>query len=153
MTESSSGPDLSVVLPAHNEEAALDDLLSRLKKVLADRAYEILLVDDGSEDRTAEIGEKHGVRVLRHARCMGNGAAVKRGIREAAGKEGETVELDGSAPSLGDLLDLLVERGGGLGEGISGKPVLCAVNIDYSGREALLEEGDEVAIFPPVSGG
>ena len=74
-------------------------------------------------------------------------------LREAAGKEGETVELDGAAPSLGDLLELLAERGGGLGEGLRGRPVLCAVNMNYSGREALLEEGDEVAIFPPVSGG
>jgi glycosyltransferase involved in cell wall biosynthesis len=95
MTEPSSGPELTVVLPAHNEGAALDGLLSRLKKVLADRTCEILVVDDGSEDGTAGIGEKHGVRVVRHARRMGNGAAVKRGIREAAGKIVVMMDADG----------------------------------------------------------
>ena len=95
MVEQFSGPDLTVVLPAHNEEAALDDVLSRLKKVLADRTYEILLVDDGSEDRTAEIGEKHSVRVVRHAIRKGNGAAVKRGIREARGETIVLMDADG----------------------------------------------------------
>lgn len=95
MGEQPSGPDLTIVLPAHNEEAALDGVLSRLKKVLADRSYEVVLVDDGSEDRTAEIGEKHGVRVVRHARRKGNGAAVKRGIREARGMIIVLMDADG----------------------------------------------------------
>jgi glycosyltransferase involved in cell wall biosynthesis len=95
MAEQLTGPDVTVVLPAHNEEAALDGVLSRLKKALADRTYEIVLVDDGSQDKTAEIGERHAVRVIRHAIRKGNGAAVKRGIREARGKNIVLMDADG----------------------------------------------------------
>lgn len=74
-------------------------------------------------------------------------------LREAAGKDAETVELEGETPVLGDLLDALERRGGSLGRLVRERPVLCSVNMDYAGREAVLVEGDEVAIFPPVSGG
>ena len=74
-------------------------------------------------------------------------------LREAAGKDAETVELQGEAPVLGDLLDALEGRDGSLGKLVRERPVLCAVNMNYAGREAVLVEGDEVAIFPPVSGG
>ena len=74
-------------------------------------------------------------------------------LREAAGKDVETVELADDASALGDLLDLLGKRGDGLGELLRRRPVLCAVNMDYAGRERALREDDEVALFPPVSGG
>jgi glycosyltransferase involved in cell wall biosynthesis len=95
MADSARDPELTVVLPAHNEEAALDEVLSRLKKVLADRTYEIVLVDDGSQDRTAEIGQQHEARVVKYARRRGNGAAVKRGIREARGRIIVLMDADG----------------------------------------------------------
>jgi molybdopterin synthase sulfur carrier subunit len=74
-------------------------------------------------------------------------------LREAAGRDAEPVELENEAPVLGDLLDTLERRGGSLGKLVRERPVLCAVNMNYAGREAVLGEGDEVAIFPPVSGG
>jgi molybdopterin synthase sulfur carrier subunit len=74
-------------------------------------------------------------------------------LREAAGKGSETVELSQEAPCLGDLLDTLERRGERLGEVLRARPVLCAVNMEYAGRDAVLREDDEVAIFPPVSGG
>lgn len=74
-------------------------------------------------------------------------------LREAAGKDAETVELEGTAPVLGDLLDTLARRGGSLGNLVLERPVLCSINMNYAGRDAVLSEGDEVAIFPPVSGG
>jgi molybdopterin synthase sulfur carrier subunit len=74
-------------------------------------------------------------------------------LREAAGAEVESVELEDGAPLLGDLLGALEGRGDRLGEMIRRRPILCAVNRNYAGREAPLEDGDEVAIFPPVSGG
>ena len=74
-------------------------------------------------------------------------------LREAAGTELEDVEMESAAPLLGDLLDTLEARGGRLGEMIRERPVLCAVNRSYAGREKPLSDGDEVGIFPPVSGG
>jgi molybdopterin converting factor subunit 1 len=74
-------------------------------------------------------------------------------LREAAGAEVESVELAGGSPLLGDLLGTLEGRGDRLGEMIRERPILCAVNRKYAGRETPLEDGDEVAIFPPVSGG
>lgn len=74
-------------------------------------------------------------------------------LREAAGRESETVDLPNGASTLADLLAALKERHGGLGTYIRGRNILCAVNQEYTGREAVLEDGDEVALLPPVSGG
>jgi len=77
---------LSVVIPAKNEAQALGPLLAELREVLEAEhglSWEILLIDDGSLDETAAVGELAGARVIRHAESLGNGAAVKRGIREA----------------------------------------------------------------------
>jgi molybdopterin converting factor subunit 1 len=73
-------------------------------------------------------------------------------LREAAGVETEEVELAGE-PSLKDLLDLLGGRDGSLGNLLRDRPLLCAVNQEYAAREKSLRDGDEVALFPPVSGG
>lgn len=73
-------------------------------------------------------------------------------LREAAGVETEEVELAGE-PSLKDLLDLLGGRDGSLGSLLGNRPLLCAVNQEYAVGEKSLKEGDEVALFPPVSGG
>ena len=73
-------------------------------------------------------------------------------LREAAGVETEAVELAGES-SLKDLLDLLGGRDGSLGSLLRERPLLCAVNREYAAREKSLGDGDEVALFPPVSGG
>ncbi len=129
--------DLTVVLPAHNEEAGLDDLLSRLKAVLADRSYEILLVDDGSRDRTPEIGERHAVRVVRHPIRKGNGAAVKRGIREARGRNIVLMDADGQhnpedVPRLVEALETHDMAVGARTRGTGQKPHRWAANRFFS---------------------
>lgn len=73
---------VSIVIPAHNEEVVIGDVLDELR---AGSYYEIIVVDDGSTDHTVEIAEKHGARVIRHPYNIGNGAAVKTGIRAATG--------------------------------------------------------------------
>ena len=75
---------LSIILPAKNEAAALSELLPRLRAAHADA--EILVVDDGSTDDTASVCAAHGVKRLAQAYSMGNGAAIKRGARAAAGQ-------------------------------------------------------------------
>ncbi|MCK5800821.1 MAG: glycosyltransferase family 2 protein [Deltaproteobacteria bacterium] len=83
--------DVSVVIPAYNEEAGIGDTLTELvaSTNAHDRRYEIIVVDDGSADRTAEIAQAiDGVRVIQHRRNRGYGAALKTGVLAA---EGETV--------------------------------------------------------------
>lgn len=74
-------------------------------------------------------------------------------LREVFDRERETVEL--SAPAaLADLLVALRTRGGVWAEELAqGRAFRLAVNQDIAGPEVALAEGDEVAIFPPVTGG
>jgi glycosyltransferase involved in cell wall biosynthesis len=76
--------ELSILLPAKNEEAGLTLLLPRLRALYPQA--EILLVNDGSTDRTAVVASEHGALVLHSPYSMGNGAAVKRGAAAARGR-------------------------------------------------------------------
>jgi dolichyl-phosphate beta-glucosyltransferase len=85
-------PMLSVVLPAYNESHRLPRTLSELRPYLDARfpKHEIVVVDDGSTDGTADIVREAArawpqVRLLQQPRNMGKGAAVKRGVLESAG--------------------------------------------------------------------
>ena len=77
---------ISVVIPALNEEDAIASTVSEARAVL-DKAgytgYEIIIVNDGSSDRTAEIAEASGAVVLTNAHNMGYGFSLKRGIAAA----------------------------------------------------------------------
>lgn len=74
-------------------------------------------------------------------------------FREKLGCEGESLALPSPATVQG-LLDALVARGGAWAEQLGqGRNVLVAVNQDVAARDAALAEGDEVAVFPPVTGG
>jgi glycosyltransferase involved in cell wall biosynthesis len=84
-------PTLSVVLPAYNEEPNIERAVGRCLDVLPKLTgdFEVIVVDDGSSDRTADlvqtILEEHHprVRLLRHNRNLGYGAAIANGFREA----------------------------------------------------------------------
>ena len=77
--------EISVVLPVFNEAQNLGRLLDRLQSLeLPDS--EVIVVDDGSTDGSGEIAEKRGVRLVRHPYNIGNGAAIKSGIRAARGR-------------------------------------------------------------------
>ena len=79
------GPALSVIIPVHNSAAHLERCLSNLaQSEFTD--YECIVVDDGSTDGSAEVAERHGVRVVRTPKKSGPAAARNRGMQEAAGE-------------------------------------------------------------------
>lgn len=75
---------LSIILPAHNEADSLQTLLPLLKKAYP--LAEIIVVNDGSTDNTLTISEEAGVTVITHPHSLGNGAAIKTGVRHATGE-------------------------------------------------------------------
>ena len=111
---------LTVLLPAYNEEEAIGRVLDEIVEALANvfpvdgaTAYEIVVVDDASTDRTAELAEQFAracwqchVRVLRCPERRGAGAARKVGIRQARGEIVVMLDADGSYPP-GAIAELL----------------------------------------------
>ena len=100
--------DVSVVIPAYNEGAAIADVVSALKGTAAWR--EIIVVDDGSHDSTAAVARAAGAAVVRHPYNKGNGAAVKSGIRSATGDYVLIIDGDGQHQA-GDALGLVARLG------------------------------------------
>jgi glycosyltransferase involved in cell wall biosynthesis len=90
--------DLSVVLPCFEEELAIAGVIREVRDALAGwpGRFEILVVDDASGDRTAELAEREGARVVRRVERGGSGAARKTGLREARGAVVAMLDADGS---------------------------------------------------------
>lgn len=103
-------PTLSIVMPCLNEAENLEALLPKLKK--AQPAAEILVINDGSTDTSADICMKHGVNVISHPEALGNGAAIKTGARNAKGDI--IVFMDSDGQHAPDDIQRLLEK---LGEG------------------------------------
>ncbi len=92
---------VSVVIPALNEEEAIQAQVRAIQRVLdAERMdYEIIVIDDGSSDRTAERAVEAGARVLRHLENRGYGASLKTGIDAAQFDTIVISDADGTYPS------------------------------------------------------
>ena len=73
------------------------------------------------------------------------------GLKEALGMAGETVDLPAGVTSVGALRDWLV--GQGRDALATAKNLRCAVNQDMAKLDAPIQDGDEIAFFPPVTGG
>jgi glycosyltransferase involved in cell wall biosynthesis len=83
-----SNPLLSIVVPAYNEERTIAAVIERVRAELASYQIEIIVVDDCSSDGTADVLrplEGDGLRVVRHERNQGKGAALRSGFAVAAG--------------------------------------------------------------------
>jgi glycosyltransferase involved in cell wall biosynthesis len=74
---------LSIVIPAKNEAAAIGDVVAAARESWPDA--QLIVVDDGSSDSTAEVAREAGATVILHPESLGNGAAVKAGARAATG--------------------------------------------------------------------
>ncbi len=96
-------PVLSLVIPAFDEERRLGAGLRQAVDYLQRRGepFEILVVDDGSRDRTCQVAEGfagEGVRLLRHERNRGKGAAIRTGLAASAGERVLLTDADFSTP-------------------------------------------------------
>jgi len=96
---------LSVVIPAYNEEGGIADIAKRvlaIKGALADAGVEdmeLIVVDDGSKDRTAQIASQiEGVRLIKHVKNKNYGGALKTGFANAKGELVGFLDADGTYP-------------------------------------------------------
>jgi len=89
---------ISVVIPAYNEEKTIGEVLSKTISVMESlgRPYEIIVVDDGSTDRTLEVASTYKVTVLSNGRNKGKGYALRKGFQHARGDVIVTIDSDGA---------------------------------------------------------
>lgn len=102
---------VSIVIPVYNEEEAIGDDLDLILKTMKDSGYnyEVIVVDDGSTDRTAEIVRGfEEVRMIQHPYNRGTGAARTTGLRAARGDVVVMTDGDGTYPNQ-DIPRLLAE--------------------------------------------
>jgi glycosyltransferase involved in cell wall biosynthesis len=100
-----AAPELSIIIPSYNEEKRLPETLRQIASYLgaSKNEAEVIVVDDGSSDGTAEVaqsfaGQVPGLRVLSNGVNRGKGFSVRRGMREARGRIVLFTDADLSAP-------------------------------------------------------
>jgi glycosyltransferase involved in cell wall biosynthesis len=98
-------PELSIIIPSYNEESRLPATLERIAAYLqtSGRKAEVLVVDDGSKDRTAQVAESFReklstLRVVSNGVNRGKGFSVRHGMQEARGRVALFTDADLSAP-------------------------------------------------------
>jgi glycosyltransferase involved in cell wall biosynthesis len=96
MTKSTS-IQTSIIIPAYNEEAGLPVVLKKLYTII-DNSYEVIIVDDGSIDKTGQIASQFSCKVITHQTNLGKGEAMKTGISNARGKNIIFIDADDTYP-------------------------------------------------------
>lgn len=106
---------ISCIVPAYNEELTLADFLTQLQSQLANlsQEFEILVIDDGSTDRTTEIAEAAAqqspfVRLVRFSRNFGKEYAIEAGLRHCSGQVGIIIDADFEHPL--ELIPIFLEK-------------------------------------------
>jgi len=105
--------NISVVVPVYNEGEAVKEVINELQKQIkrVDIEYEIIVVDDGSNDNTKEVLKslnKENIRIITHPENMGYGEAILTGIKNAKYEYVATIDADGSYLAE-DLVKLISE--------------------------------------------
>ncbi len=92
---------MSIVIPAHDEEEAVGKVVKDINRVMkaSKIGYEVIVVDDGSSDKTGHNAQSAGARVISHPENLGYGASLKRGIVEARYDIIGIIDADGSYPA------------------------------------------------------
>jgi glycosyltransferase involved in cell wall biosynthesis len=103
----------SVVIPAYNEEKIIGEVIEGVDRLIREKGHggEVIVVDDGSKDGTAEAARAKGAIVLVHKRNIGYGAALKTGIAAAKSDVIVILDGDGSYP-VDEIPALLAELNG-----------------------------------------
>lgn len=104
---------VSIIIPAYNEENAVREEVEAVRKVMVSNgiAHEIIVVDDCSQDKTAEQAAKVNAKVIRHSRNRGYGGALKTGINAAENEIIIIIDADGTYPAeaIPDMLEKIQE--------------------------------------------
>jgi len=98
---------LSIVVPAYNESETIPELLNQIDSSISGHEKEIIIIDDGStEELSSFIKDRPDVKLIRHPYNIGNGAAVKKGIKSACGDAIALLDADLQHPPK-ELIKLL----------------------------------------------
>jgi glycosyltransferase involved in cell wall biosynthesis len=100
---------VSIIIPVFNEAESIAELLGKVRALEIDHA-EIIVIDDGSTDGSAELALNAGVSVIRHPYNIGNGAAIKSGIRAARGQT--LIFMDGDGQHRPEDIPKLLRESG-----------------------------------------
>lgn len=100
-TEPENDTAISIVIPAFNEEGAITEGIREVIAVMDSTSleYELIVVDDGSQDKTAELARAEGVKVIQLPENMGYGAALKAGIAKSKYDLIVITDADGTYPA------------------------------------------------------
>lgn len=122
-------PEATVIAPAYNEEAALPEVLAALAP-LRDAGIEVIVVDDGSTDGTAEVAEEMGFAVVRHDRNRGKAEAVRTGLASARSAKVIVIDADATYPvdAIPAMIRLLDEHDVVLGARTEGRAHIPTLN-------------------------
>ena len=105
-----SDSKISIIIPAYNEAQTIGSIVSRILELYPE--FEVLVVNDGSTDDTGDIAKEAGAYIYSHPYNVGNGAAIKSGIRNASGEI--LVFMDGdfqhNPEDIGELLQYLPDH-------------------------------------------